>query len=188
MASLIHYALSATFPPKRVGPCIKPMPEPHPGGGRRGAQSYIPPWRWLMLLPPHHGMLNMEKQRDQKNRQESCNRRRARESSFLSKMESLHQEHVIGIPVSSVAYAGAEELPGNPDPSHCKQSNLHLSLSLSIDPEPSPSLVSVLRLGCVIYVVLSLIAEKDSVVDWMSKLGEKAGGFREHGNHHPSTS
>nr|XP_018680645.1 PREDICTED: putative GEM-like protein 8 isoform X2 [Musa acuminata subsp. malaccensis] len=58
-------------------------------------------------------------------------------------MESLHREHVIGIPVSSVAYAGAEELPGNPAPSHCKQ-------------------------------------KKDSVVDWMSKLGEKAGGFREH--------
>ncbi|CAL9164969.1 putative GEM-like protein 8 [Musa acuminata AAA Group] len=58
-------------------------------------------------------------------------------------MESLHREHVIGIPVSSVAYAGGEELPGNPAPSHCKQ-------------------------------------KKDSVVDWMSKLGEKAGGFREH--------
>lgn len=40
-------------------------------------------------------------------------------------------------------------------------------------------------LGYVTYADPSLVAEKDLIVDWMSKLGEKAEGIRGHGKLQP---
>ncbi|XP_072960573.1 GEM-like protein 7 [Typha angustifolia] len=84
--------------------------------------------------------------------------------SFISKMESLNHEHAIGIPVSSVTYAG-EDLTRGSASSPSESGNLIIESNScgSFDSKQN---------------------KKDSVIHWMSKLSKKADnyaqGIREH--------
>ncbi|XP_064950416.1 putative GEM-like protein 8 [Musa acuminata AAA Group] len=94
----------------------------------------------------------MEPGRSRKQSQEtqSLRRQEQEQEQLHPNMDSANCDHVMGIPVNSVTFA-AEGLPGNPaSASVASRSSSHSK------------------------------QKKDLIVDWMSKLGEKAEGIRGH--------
>ncbi|CAL9079810.1 unnamed protein product [Musa textilis] len=92
----------------------------------------------------------MEPGRSRKQSQETQSLRSQDQEQLHPNMDSENCDHVMGIPVNSVTFA-AEGLPGNPaSASVASRSSSHRK------------------------------QKKDLIVDWMSKLGEKAEGIRDH--------